>query len=1264
MNLKFFTLSLMLAAVVYSASSQTIVYVNKNATGIPIDGTTWSRAYRDLGQALTASTTISGNVQIWVAAGVYYPTTTTNRSISFQISRANLTVSGGFAGNETNFSQRNLAANEVVLSGNIGSTGTNADNSLQVVQVNNAAVNATTYLTGLRISDANSTTTGGGLVVSAGFLSISDCKFSDNNTSEHGAGLFLGGLQGLSNQNIIDRCVFYDNYANRYGGGAMISVGRSAKFTNCLFYNNSGIEAGGAIMVGNANAEISNCTFSKNHSSTLTGIQYYRGSAICFLGTNSNNAVHKLSNSIVVRNTPFNDIQVARPANYGTFSHNLFEGIGYGANVLTFNPSLNLFADAESDDYRIDKFCSQAYNEGTTIAGIPNLDLDGNQRISRGKIDLGAYEYNFNNNSSITGIITCSGLSTGAVTLPNAGSFSTYYLDPDPSNGWDNQNSVPFYNGLDAGKYYTAILQDGCPNITPLDSVTILDAPVLSFTGSVKPVNCNGAADAQIQVSSIVGGFGAATRAVRINFGSAFSAPRTFSGINVGVVTVTLSQLTCSKNYFYTITQPSALNAGVYGWSNVQCNGQNNGTVVFSPSGGVKPYSYSILGVSVSPYTVSGGDFEIGNLSQGNKTLTMRDANGCTVNSINFTINQPPAIVASIINKKNVSCFGTPTGIIVATATGGNQNSYIYSISNEPSGLQISANTISGLTNGTYNVIVSDLYYCKTTIVGVTITTPSALNVGFARTNNLCSGLNQGSITLSGSGGVSPYQYRWDEGAYQASNVFSDLFQGFYAMSIKDANHCTSTVTGSLTDPLPFDINIKEIAPTCNGYADGKLLVTLTGGTGSLSTTVNGMGYTGNFTASGLSALQPYQLRIKDQNGCLDFYNAQVPDKEILSLTGIITKTTCEPTVNDWVLSLTATGGNGDFTYKINNDAYAANSVFPNLGPSTVLGFTKDILGCVTSITSVITPVSNPLNASISTKSDLICNSDFSGAFVVIANGGAGGYVFKLNNNSFQALNTFTGLSSGLKTIAVRDQNNCVVTLTSTLNEPSAIATMLVSKSDVLCKNTNSGSLVFSASGGTGTLLYNLDNGSYVSENTFTGLNSGLKTLSVKDQNGCITTISSFVNEPQDTLSVSATVFGNDSIQVMPQGGTQPYTISVNQGTVSENGFVKIVGTGTYTITVEDANKCSKTVQQTVAINGAKAIEASEYAVFPNPNEGNCSLFAKVGSKVKIYGTNSVLVNEFVTEQNETPIRLNTKGLYLIVVSDGGFIKTLRVNVY
>ena len=238
MNLKFFTLSLLLAAVVYSASSQTIVYVNKNATGIPIDGTTWSRAYRDLGQALTASTTISGNVQIWVAAGVYYPTTTTNRSISFQISRANLTVSGGFAGTETNFSQRNFAANEVVLSGNIGSTGTNADNSLQVVQVNNAAVNATTYLTGLRISDANSTTTGGGLVVSAGFLSISDCKFSDNNTSEHGAGLFLGGLQGLSNQNIIDRCVFYDNYANRYGGGAMISVGRSAKFTNCLFYNN------------------------------------------------------------------------------------------------------------------------------------------------------------------------------------------------------------------------------------------------------------------------------------------------------------------------------------------------------------------------------------------------------------------------------------------------------------------------------------------------------------------------------------------------------------------------------------------------------------------------------------------------------------------------------------------------------------------------------------------------------------------------------------------------------------------------------------------------------------------------------------------------------------------------------------------------------------------------------------------------------------------------------------------------------------------
>lgn len=1092
---------------------------------------------------------MSGNVQIWVAAGVYYPTTTTNRSISFQISRANLTVSGGFAGTETNFSQRNFVTNEVVLTGNIGSNATHVDNSLNVVSVTNA--NNTTHLMGLIIADGNNTLSGGGMIVSSGFLNISDCKFRYNNSSVHGGGLLLGGLQGASNQNVITRCEFIGNYASQYGGGVMISVGRSGKFTNCLFSRNSGIEAGGAIMVGNANADISNCTFSKNHSSTLTGIQYYRGSAICFLGTNSNNAVHNLKNSIIVENTPFNNIQVARPNNYGSYSNNLFEGVGYGANVLTFNPSLNLFADAESDDYRIDKFCSQAYNAGTTVDGTNNLDLENKPRIAYGKADLGAYEYAFIGNTTIEGIITCAGLSTGAVRLPNAGLFTAYYLDPNPSNGWDDQNSIPFYNGLEAGKYYTAVLQDGCPNITPLDSVTIADAPVLSFTGSVKQVNCNAAANAQIQVLSIVGGFGTATRAVRINFGGAFSAPRTFSGINVGVVTVTLSQLTCSKNYLYTITQPSALNAGVFGWSDVQCNGQNNGTVNFSPSGGVKPYSFSILGVGVSPYTVVGGDLEIGNLNAGTKQLTMRDANGCTVNSMNFTINQPPAIVANVIDKKNVSCFGSPTGFIVASATGGNQNSYIYSISNPSNDVLVTSNTISGLSNGVYNLIVSDLYYCKTTILGITITAPSALNLILSSTNNLCSGLNQGSITLSGSGGVSPYQYRWDEGAYQASNIFSGLFQGFYTMSIKDAFDCTTTVTSSLIDPLPFNVISQEIAPTCNGDSDGKILATITGGTGIKSVTINGNTFGEIFSIVGL-APSTYQMRIKDQNQCEDFYNATIQQKENIVLLSSLSNIKCF-NGSDGIILLSATGGNGNYQYKINNGALSSNSSFGNLSAGSYNGYVEDEKGCNTTILSLLTQPQEPLSAALVSKTDIKCFGDASGLIVLTATGGSGNYQYSIDQNAYSNTNTFSGLNAGLKAINVKDQNECTITLPSVnLVEPTKII------ASTTIENVNS--IRITASGGTGSLLYAMNEGAYQEQNLFSNLISGNYTFKIADDNQCVTTvqqnllITSLSNEKQTNL---VSIFPNPSSGEVNIKSSKPAIIEIyNTGGELINSFV------------------------------------------------------------------------------------------------------------
>src|SRR5512138_1801633 len=75
------------------ASAASIIYVRAGATGAN-NGTSWTNAYKSLQSALAAAA--SGN-QIWVAKGVYKPTLTSNRSISFVL-KDGVAIYGGFAG--------------------------------------------------------------------------------------------------------------------------------------------------------------------------------------------------------------------------------------------------------------------------------------------------------------------------------------------------------------------------------------------------------------------------------------------------------------------------------------------------------------------------------------------------------------------------------------------------------------------------------------------------------------------------------------------------------------------------------------------------------------------------------------------------------------------------------------------------------------------------------------------------------------------------------------------------------------------------------------------------------------------------------------------------------------------------------------------------------------------------------------------------------------------------------------------------------------
>jgi hypothetical protein len=303
-------------------------YVNVAAVGGD-DGTSWANAFNDLQLALTPSSTC---LDVWVARGVYKPTTTTDQTISFKITPG-MTVYGGFAGTESQLVDRDPVNNVTVLSGDIDNNdahaaNTNIDvtyNDIQGLNTYNVVlmdgttglghITASTVLDGFTITGgaANGTnypnTEGGGLHCSGQFggdcsPTLANIVFSGN-LAVSGGGIFNDGYSGSSSPT-LSNVTFSGNAAPGAGqtGGAMYNFGESTGvsspvLSNVTFSDNTAY-LGGAIVNdgygGTSSPTFINATFSGNTATFGAGI-YNTGDGggvsnpkLSFVTFNGNNA--------------------------------------------------------------------------------------------------------------------------------------------------------------------------------------------------------------------------------------------------------------------------------------------------------------------------------------------------------------------------------------------------------------------------------------------------------------------------------------------------------------------------------------------------------------------------------------------------------------------------------------------------------------------------------------------------------------------------------------------------------------------------------------------------------------------------------------------------------------------------------------------------------------------------------------------------------------------------------------------------------------
>lgn len=497
----------------FTSQSQTIRYVKVGGEGTS-DGSSWANASGDLQAMINAS---AANDQVWVAAGTYKPTSTTNRSISFTM-KNELSILGGFSntGNPV-LNDRNWTTNITILSGDIGAAYNAIDNSYHVIRNENNNLNNSAILDGFTIRDGNAdgggaSFNGGGVYNAQSSPSFINCKIVNNNGTTGGA------MNNFNNSSpSLTNCAFMNNVSASGGGGVYNSNYCSPILTNCNFQNNYGTNGASIFNLNNCNIVISNCIFKGNNAYTNGGAIFNTGTCStnvinstfadnyadnggalynssgcnyiltnCSFGNNSAsvsgggilnlaNASVILGNCIVWGNSHGNLIST------GTVSvtYSIIEGGYVGVGNLNLDP---LFISTSSNNLRLMP-CSPALNSGSNTINATSNDLDGNPRLFGSTIDMGAYELQ---QAALPTIPTPSIATSGATTFCMGGQV-TLTSSSTTNNLWSTGDTSQSITVSSSGNYDVVVSYGSSCSISSVPVVVIVNSipviPIITASG-------------------------------------------------------------------------------------------------------------------------------------------------------------------------------------------------------------------------------------------------------------------------------------------------------------------------------------------------------------------------------------------------------------------------------------------------------------------------------------------------------------------------------------------------------------------------------------------------------------------------------------------------------------------------------------------------------------------------------------------------------------------------------------------------------------
>ncbi len=738
--------------------------------------------------------------------------------------------------------------------------------------------------------------------------------------------------------------------------------------------------------------------------------------------------------------------------------------------------------------------CMQTFVQGNQA----NIDLWCSSTDGSGVVQVANPCESYAASDSPVTIVTplnCAG-ETATVSVPGATAPATYTLWQTTLAGPEVvvTQSTPVFSGIGGGDYYITIFDGNtCRDTTGLFS--FVEPEVFEVDWTLLENNiCPGVLDNAVEVSA-TGGVPPYVFGASLSSGGTTFLPNAAgvwtnlpcAGQNGTYTFTAVDENGCDASEVIALNCPAPLLLNLVS-EDIACFGAGNGEIAGLATGGTGTLTVTatpgpLNASGASPLTVAFTELE-----QGNYSITLQDANGCSTSG-SYSIDEPEEVGLGIV-ATDILCAGECTGTAVLIAAGGSPP-FDYLVTT-PGGQTVDANALCA---GAYIGNAIDANNCVIT-GAFSVAEPAPIDFEVVVEDVSCAGEADGSLCIVdavGGTGALAYQVLPIPGTYSSATCF-DLPVGTYTVNVRDENLCVETVTGlTLIEPAPIQLLLNTQHISCTSFADGEVTVSAIGGTGDIGLVLP---FAANLpaTVDDLDA-GPVLIAVEDESGCVVEQSVVIlePDTlvvEIDEVTDVVCGGDCDGTVE-----IAFFGGSGGLTLELNG---STNFDLDALCAADYEAAVQDANGCVSAADFTVNEP-EPIEVLFAVD-PVTCTGMNDGSAVIFPTGGTGGVTWQLLEPGIDLDNLYEGI---YHVLAV-DQTGCTeeAEFEVVAEEVTDMVVELLS-SPTTCWERNDGTATASVTGGYSPISYAWSDSKTQTTATATGLAEDTYAVVVTDSLGC-----------------------------------------------------------------------------------------------------------------------------------------------------------------